>query len=402
MRKVLAVVVSSALFVGLTISSSTAASRPITVWAMGAEAKKIGAMAEKFEAQHPEIKVNVQAIPWSSAHDKIVTAVAGGTVPDVAQMGTTWMAEFGSIGMFEEVSKRLAGSTVISKDQFFQGSFDTCLVGGKTYGVPWYVDTRVLFYRTDLLAQKGFNHPPRTWDELRTVAQALAADGGYGLALSTNNYQEFMPFVWQNGGRVLDEKGRAAVTEPAFVEALRFYAELFLAKLAPLDPQGTDLFQEFAAGRMPMYFSGPWMITLTHEQVPEIDGKWAIAVMPKKKTRTSFVGGCNLVIFRDSKNKDAAWKFVEFMSDARNQLEWFKISGCLPANKIAWQDRKLQDDPFMKVFEEQLSDARAPENVPQWAQIEAFIHRRVQEACYGRKTSEEAAKALAQDINGIR
>ncbi len=84
---------------------------------------------------------------------------------------------------------------------------------------------------------------------------------------------------------------------------------------------------------MPMYFSGPWMINLTREQTPEIDGKWSVALCPKKKTRTSFVGGCNLVVFKDSRNKDAAWRFVEFMSDPRTQLEWFRVSGCLPAVK---------------------------------------------------------------------
>lgn len=389
------------LVAAFAASPVLAAAQTITVWAMGAEATKIDKMVDKFEAQYPDIKVKVQAIPWSTAHDKLITAIAGGTVPDVAQMGTTWMAEFGSIGAFADVSKYLAKSSTIDKGQFYQGAFSTNVIGGKIYGIPWYVDTRVLFYRTDLLAKKGFKHPPETWAELEQVATALAADGGYGMALSTNNYQEFLPFVWQNGGRILDEKGRPAVTEPEFVEALKFYADLFHKKLAPLDAQGADLFQEFAAGRMPMYFSGPWMINLTHEQVPQIDGKWSIALMPKKKTRTSFIGGSNLVIFQDSKKKDAAWKFVEFMSQAKNQLEWFKISGSLPANRMAWKDPYFESQPMMKVLAEQLEDAQAPDVVPQWAQIESFIQQRVQEACYGKKTPEEAAKVLAADIRGI-
>ena len=389
------------LMAAFTASPAFAAAQTITVWAMGAEATKIGTMVDQFEVQNPQIKVKVQAIPWGTAHDKLITAIAGGAVPDVAQMGTTWMAEFGSIGAFADVGKYLAKSSVIDKGQFYQGAFNTNVIGGKVYGIPWYVDTRVLFYRTDLLAKKGFKHAPATWSELEQAAAALAADGGYGMALSTNNYQEFLPFVWQNGGRVLDEKGRPAVTEPEFVEALRFYVSLFHKKLAPLDAQGADLFQEFAAGRMPMYFSGPWMINLTHEQVPQIDGKWSIAVMPKKKTRTSFIGGSNLVIFQDSRKKDAAWKFVEFMSQAKNQLEWFKISGSLPANRVAWQDSYFDAQQMMKVLAQQLEDAVAPDNVPQWAQIESFIQQRVQEACYGRKTPEEAAKALAADIKGV-
>lgn len=402
MRRSLLIVVCSALLLGIAASSIAAAPVKLTVWAMGAEAQKIGEMTAKFEKANPGIRVTVQAIPWSAAHDKIVTAVAGGTGPDVAQIGTTWMAEFGSIGVFEELSRNISKSKVVEKTQFFPGPWGTCIVGGKIYGVPWYVDTRALFYRTDLLAKHGFKKAPQTWEELRAAAAALASDGGYGMALSTNNYQEFMPFVWQNGGRILDEKGRPAVTEPEFVEALDFYAKLFHDKLAPIDSGGTDLFQEFAKGTMPMYFSGPWMINLTNEQVPEIAGKWSVAVCPKKKTRTSFVGGCNLVVFRESRNKDAAWRFVEFMSEAGVQLEWFGVSGCLPAVRKAWDAKELSGNPMMAVFREQLDDARAPENVPQWAQIEAAIQRRMQEACYGKKTAIEAARALEADIKAIR
>lgn len=386
----------------LAITISTQAkSTTIKVWAMGDEAKKIDAMVEIFEAKYPEIQVEVQALPWSSAHDKLITGIAGSMVPDVAQMGTTWMAEFGSIGVFEDLSKWLKKSELISQDDFFNGSFETNIVDGKIYGLPWYVDTRVLYYRTDLFAEKGYNHPPRNWEELVDIAGKLTADGDYGLALSTNNYQEFLPFVWQNGGRVLNDEGKPAVTEPEFIEALEFYVNFFKQEMAPVDAQGTDLFQEFGAGRMPMYFSGPWMIRLTEEQVPEITGKWSVAVMPQKKSQTSFVGGSNLVIFKQSKNKEAAWKFVEFMSQAESQLEWFKVSGSLPSNRHSWEDSYFNNMPMLKVFPVQLEDAKAPVNIPQWPQIEVAIQQRVQEACYGTKTPAEAAKALAKDIQRI-
>lgn len=399
MKKIFVLVLILGCF--FLISTKTMAVEKITVWAMGAEAQKIGVMVEKFSEKYPDIHVTVQAIPWSSAHDKLITAIAGGTGPDVAQMGTTWMAEFAPIGVFLDLSKYLDNSKIISQEHFFTGSYDTNIVDGRLYGVPWYVDTRVLFYRTDLVAAVGYEHPPKTWDEFLEVAEKLAASGEYGLALSTNNYQEFMPFVWQNGGRIFDEQGKIAVTEPVFLEALEFYVQLFTAGIAPLDAGGTDLFQEFAAGRMPMYFSGPWMINLTQEQVPEIDGKWSVALMPAKKNRTSFIGGCNLVIFNTSKHQAAAWKFVEFMGQAENQLHWYKISGSLPANRHSWHDPYLRDLKMMQVFGQQLEDARAPLNIPQWAQIESFIQQRVQEACYGQKSPKKALEALAKDIETV-
>lgn len=396
-----AVILLTVLSIVFSVTAIVLAAETINIWVMGDEAKKIGVMVEKFEKANPDIKVKVQAIPWSSAHDKLITSIAGNTVPDLAQMGTTWMAEFGSIGVFEDLRSYLKTSKVIKQDDFFTGSWNTNVFSGQVMGIPWYVDTRVLFYRKDLLAKAGYNHAPSNWTELEAVAHKLAADGGFGLALSTNNYQEFMPFVWQNGGRIFDDKGNVAVTEPAFVEALRFYSKLFKNKVAPLDAQGTNLFQEFAAGRMPMYFSGPWMVNLTHEQVPQIDGKWSVALMPQKKSRTSFIGGCNFVIFKNSKHKKAAWRFIEFMASAKNQVEWFKVSGSLPANRIAWKDPYFGKLPMMQVFGEQLKDAKAPDNIPQWAQIETFIQQRVQEACYGKKTPEAAAEALAKDIKSV-
>lgn len=391
------------LILGILLSFSlvTLAAEEITVWAMGAEAQKIGEMVARFEEKYPDIGVTVQAIPWSNAHDKLITAIAGGTGPDVAQLGTTWMAEFAPIGVFAELSRYLEHSTLISREQFFSGSYATNVVDGHLFGIPWYVDTRVLFYRTDLVAEIGYHHPPKNWEQLREIAGQLAQKGEYGLALSTNNYQEFLPFVWQNGGRIFDQNGKIAVTEPAFVEALEFYVQLFKDGVAPLDAQGTDLFQEFAAGRMPMYFSGPWMINLTREQVPEIDGKWSVALMPEKKTRTSFIGGCNLVIFNSSKQKEAAWKFVEFMGEAKNQLTWYKISGSLPTNRHTWEEPYFDDLAMVKVFGRQLEDAKAPLNIPQWAQIEYLLQQRLQEACYGKKSPLEAMEALAQDIEGI-
>ena len=176
------------------------------------------------------------------------------------------------------------------------------------------------------------------------------------MSLSTNYYQEFMPFVWQNGGRILDENGYPAVTEPEFVEALEFYAKLFNDGITPVDRGGTDLFQEFASGTTPKYFSGPWMINLPFEQVPEITGKWTVALCPAKKTRTTIVGGSNFVLFRDSKNKEAAWRIIEFMSDHRTQLEWFKVSGSLPAVKKPWEDEELIGNPMKAVLREQLDD----------------------------------------------
>ena len=150
----------------------------ITVWAMGAEGDNLGVLADAFMEEFPDVSVEVTAVPWDAAHDKIVTAIAGGEVPDVSLIGTTWMGEFATLGGLEPTPD------TIDPAQFFEGAWNTTVVDGVSYGVPWYVETRLIYYRTDLAEEGGFNQAPATWDELTQLAQAMV-DGGaeWGISL---------------------------------------------------------------------------------------------------------------------------------------------------------------------------------------------------------------------------
>lgn len=386
----------------ITLSGFSFAERVLQIWAMGEEAKNLNVMVEKFMRENPGVKVEVQAIPWSAAYDKLLTGIAGMQLPDLAQMGTTWMAPFGAMGVFEELSDYIKNSFV-NKDLFFEGSWQTVEMNGGIYGIPWYVDVRVMFYRTDILKDVGYDHAPQTWEELYDAAKKLAARGENMYALSllyTGVFgNEFMPFAWQAGGKIFDEKGKVRVTDPEFVEAIEYYARFFWEELAPIG--GGNLFQDFASGAVPIFFSGPWMVSMIDQQTPEIKGKWSVALMPKKQTRTSFVGGCNWVIFNTSKNKDLAWKFIEFMTKPENQLEWYKTVSSLPVVKSVWEYPELSNNPVMKVFGEQLKDAKSPPNIPEWEEIANAISRRVEEVIYKRKTPQKAAEDLKKDIEKI-
>ena len=137
---------------------------------------------------------------------------------------------------------------------------------------------------------------------------------------------------------------------------------------------------------------------MIRNRVPQIDGKWDVAVLPGKVSQTSFVGGSNWVLFRQSRNKETAWKFIEFMSRPDIQVEWYNIVASLPAVIETWDYPELSDDPMLRVFGEQLLDARATPNIPQWGQIEQAVSRRVEEALFQRKTPEQAAEDLHNDI----
>lgn len=383
----------------------------ITVWAMGAEGMKIAQMARKFEEANPGIRVITQAIPWEAAHEKLITSVVGEIPPDVSQLGTTWMAEFQAMGAIVPLDEFISRSEIISKDKFFPASWETNFINGRVYGIPWYVDTRVIFYRKDLLKEAGFDHPPRTWEELERIGKALVKDRDgdgkidqYGMALPVKDWNILSMFIWENGGNILTpDNSKSDVESEATREAFEFYHRLFQENIVPTaEAVDVDLFHAFRTGFYPIFISGPWMIELVRNELgKEYEGRWDVAMMPKKRFPTSFVGGCNLVVFKGSKHKQAAWKFIEFMSQPEIQVEWYKIIADLPAVKSAWQDPFFDDKPMVRVFGEQLNYTKSPPNIPEWEQIADAMQRRMEELILGKMNLFQTLGTLTKDINEI-
>ncbi len=150
----------------VSLAAACSAPRPATpslrFWAMGREGEVVTQLLPEFERTHPGIHVEVQQLPWTAAHEKLLTAFAGDATPDVCQLGNTWIPEFAALDALEPLDaiRRRVGDRRCRRD-YFPGIWDTNVVDGALYGVPWYVDTRLLFYRRDLLAQAGFASPPR-------------------------------------------------------------------------------------------------------------------------------------------------------------------------------------------------------------------------------------------------
>ena len=381
-------------------TESGTASGEITVWAMGAEGEKLDVLAKDFMAENPEIKVKVTPIAWDVAHDKLLTSVAGNQTPDVSQMGTTWMGEFAKTGALDEVPD------TIDQDSFFESARSTGVIDDKAYGVPWYVETRLLYYRSDIAEKAGITEAPTTWDELKTMAKAMKEKGGakYGISLSPNNWQEFLPFVWQNGGELVSDGGEFTFDTPEVVGALEFYQSFFKEGLtAGSVPEGFDITPAFVQGTHPMFFSGPWHMSLIEETGgADFEGKWALAKMPEKETGTSFVGGSDLVVFKNSDSKDAAWKFVEYLTSPAVQQKWYTTVSALPSVESAWDSGELSTDENLSLFGEQLKDAKTPPVIPRWEQVAAdVVNTEVEKATIGDSSPEQAAKAMQEKAAAI-
>jgi multiple sugar transport system substrate-binding protein len=371
----------------------------LTVWAMGNEGTLLSTMADKFMAENPGVTVNVTPVDWGQAVAKLQTAIGGGETPDISQMGTDMMGQFVETGALEAVPADVDPSV------FFESAWNTNVVDGTAYGVPWYVETRVLYERTDLAEAAGVTKPPTTWDELKAAAKAIK-DGGaeWGIALGTKNSQEYLPFLWQNGGDVMNADGTEfTLDSPEAIEALTFYDSFFEEGLTPTTvPEGFDVTPAFVSGTHPMFYSGPWHISLiTDAGGADIEGKWTLSPVPAKQSATSFVGGSNFVVFKDSEQKDAAWAFIDFMSQPENQVAWYEEATVLPAVQSAWDDPLLADDANVAVFGEQLQDTKAPPAISTWNEIASAINDNLEQVTTGDMSPEDGAHAMQEQATSI-
>src|SRR5690606_35410462 len=284
-------------------------------WAMGNEATHVPELLPEFERRNPGVRVDVQALPWTAAHQKLLTAYAGDSLPDVSQVGNTWVSEMAAIGA---ISPLPAFAADLLTDQF-PAVLETNRIDGRPVATPWYVDTRLIFYRTDLLAEAGFDAVPPTWAGWKQAMHALKRVVGpdrYAVLLPLNEFEQLLTFGLQGDEPLLkDEATRGNFSSPSFVAALAFYRSLFDEGLAPVASaaQISNVWTEFERGWFSFYFSGPWTIGDFRRRL-EPDVPWMTAGVPGPRgPGASAPGGSSLVVFRSSPHQEAAWKLVRYL-----------------------------------------------------------------------------------------
>ncbi|HYM81591.1 MAG TPA: sugar ABC transporter substrate-binding protein [Candidatus Limnocylindria bacterium] len=390
-----------------------ASGEPTTLrfWAMGREGEVVQELVRDFERENPGVRVRVQQIPWSAAHEKLLTAHVGGATPDLAQLGNTWISEFVALRAIEPLDRWLASSASVDSSGYFPGIWDTNVVDGSVFGVPWYVDTRVLFYRRDLLERAGVVRMPETWREWRAAMEAVKRtrpDGSYAIFLPTNEFMQPVILGMQAGSPLLTGDGtRGAFRDSAFQAAFDFYLDLFRDGLAPTvgNNEIANLYQEFARGTFAMYITGPWNLGEFRRRLPpELQSSWSTAALPGPTgpaSGVSVAGGSSLVLMRASRHKPEAWRLIEFLSRPEQQVRFYRLTGDLPARREAWQDTSLTRDPVARAFWEQLQRVRSTPKVPEWELVATRLLEKADLAIRGRVHADSALATLDREVDRI-
>jgi len=384
----------------------------IKFWVMGSEAEVVTKLIPEFEKENPGIKVLVQQMPWTAAQEKLITAVASDNTPDLCQLGNTWIPQFSSLKALTSLNEWINKSASIKKENYFEGIWETNVIDDKVYGIPWYTDTRLMFYRKDVFEKAGYNHPPKTWEELLDLSRKIKAlykgEDKYAIYLPTNEWAPFVIFGLQAGSDLLKDKGtKGNFSGKEFKEAFSFLVNFHKEKLAPIGiSQVTNVYQAFSDEYFSMYISGPWNIPEFKKWMKgNLADKWSTTALPGYKENypgVSLAAGSSLIIFNNSEHKKETWRLIEFLSRSDVQIEFYKLLNDLPAIKEAWNDPVLKDDPYMKAFYEQFFHVVATPKVPEWEQI-AFskIQQYAELAARGVLSVDEALQRLDADVDRI-
>ncbi|MDE2369541.1 MAG: sugar ABC transporter substrate-binding protein [Burkholderiales bacterium] len=383
----------------------------LNFWAMGREAEVVTELLPAFHARHPDIVVRVQQLPWTAAHELLLTAYAGDALPDLCQLGNTWLPEFAALDALVPLDARIAASG-IALDDYYAGVLDTNRIaarhGSALYGLPWYVDTRLLFYRSDLLHEAGHEQPPRTWDAWMDAMQAIQRRGGaghYGALLPLNEPDPLFALALQQGDVLADGDCRGAFSQPPFRRALDYYVGIFRAGLAPkmTDTQISNVWDEFARGLFAFYVTGPWNIGEFRRRLPAaMQGRWATAPLPGPHgPGVSTAGGSSLVMFKRSPRQDAAWKLVEYLSEPGTMQRFHAATGDLPPRRSAWRSPALADDVPSQAFAQQLERVRAAPKIPEWERIFQEMQLTAERVVQGVQGAEAATRQLDVRVDAM-
>ncbi|MBL0888041.1 extracellular solute-binding protein [Myceligenerans indicum] len=371
----------------------------VELWAPDGDAAALDDVLASFREENPDLDLQVTLVPADEYTTKLQSAVAGGAGPDVAQLYTESQAQFLAGGAFAPVPEGL-----VDGGSFFPGAWESGVLDGIAYSVPWYSYTYALVYRSDF-AQAAGAKPPTTWDETIPFFEALQGGGaGKGLGADVGwdiyNGQDVTQYLWQAGGHPMSDDGLEwTLDTPEMVDALTYNRSFFTSAIADPDAPGfLDSQPYFVEGRTGAMMTGPWVIGQLDDVAGE-DG-WTsehVATAPLPAGAGGSVGaiaGGSWGVGADSDNPEASWKVVRHLAEPGTQVAQYEALASLPAVRSAWDDPAIAHEPLLDAFFEQLEDAETYPQVEPWAQIATQLGAEMEAVAKERQTPEEAAAAI--------
>lgn len=376
------------------------------------DAAAFRAILDRFEREHPGIRVKEETLPASTdeQHQFYVVNLEGKSDEfDVLSLDVIWVPEFARAGWLRDVSGLLAAG---EGNAFFPGPLQAVTYEGKRYAVPWYVDAGVLYYRKDLLAKYN-RRVPVTWQEL-VITSALIAErekGLYGFIWQGKQYEglvcNVLEYIWGNGGDVL-RNSRPVINSHRNAEALRFMRSLIdTNRVTP--PLVTNAMEEqtriiFGSGRAVFMRNWPYAWNIFQREGSLVRGNVGVAPLPSfpGHAPASTLGGWQLGINRFSRHPEAAEQLVRFLTSPAAQKDLALTIGYKPSRKSLYKDPDLvREQPFLASLYGILMNARPRPVTPYYMMITQVLQPEFSSVISGIKSPQEALRSAQEQVKHI-
>lgn len=376
----------------------------ITVWDYYGEATPIKPFIEGFQKENPNITVQYEALDWDTTLEKLNVVTTGGTPPDVVTVDMTWIPKFAALGAFSDLKPLSGGGLNGSawEQAYTPGGLEAITYNNQIVAALYDFDVYALYYRADLFEQKGLK-VPTNWAELAEVSRTLAEGNQYLYQWLPETFHGSQ-WIYENGGSLLSPDNKTVTfNSPEAIEAIQTYADLLANGSAIYwgEDQGERI-QGIKDGRIAMFSDGPYNMGIMKSAAPEMSGMWRVAVHPYNTQPGSYLGGTGLVIPVQSKQKEAAWKFIEYAMRLENQIGVYTYAGAAPALTAALESPDVNaPDPYFggqktfDVFLEAMKTAQHFPYVRQWSDIDLAFSTAMEQIGLGQKPVQEALDEAA-------
>lgn len=364
------------------------------------------AEAEKaFEAANPGTDIRIEVVPWDALGQRLASDIAAGTNPDIAVAGTLWLVDFVKRDVVEPLDGFI---TDAFRARFVEPFLSAAVMDGKIYGLPIAASARALFYNKELFAKAGIAEAPKTWDELKAAAEKISAPGseiyGYGLqgkGSETDIYYYYA--MWSQGVEILDENGKSALASDGAVAAARIYRELIDKGWTEPGVTGyvrEDVEKLFKQGRLGMMMASPALGDAMGREAPDIG--YGIAPVPAGPTGARGTYGMtdSIVMFKNSRVKEEAWKFLDYLFTTGMRAKFNQDEGFLPVIKEEAQLDYNAKNANRTAFIELMPSAHFTPLIPRWDEVAEKTAAALQKIYLGAEP-DATLKAAAEEINGI-
>ncbi|MEN6356768.1 MAG: sugar ABC transporter substrate-binding protein [Armatimonadota bacterium] len=383
-------------------------------WGNDVEEVNIRTLVAEFEKRHPNIKVDLEVMPWARVFDKLMISSAGGRPPDVTRVSSEWSAPLQAKGLLEPLEP------YVKRDHYDLNDFYPKTIEGWgrykgiLYEIPTDIEVFCLYYNKDMFDKYHVPYPDASWDWKKYVevskkfCKDFNGDGQLDQWGTTTDYR-WQNYVYANGGRILSPDRKTCILDQkAAYEGLQFMADLIHKyHVAPNAEEAANLGTSklFTTGKIATYIAGPCTPALVFKK--EIKTfKYDVAVLPKgPQVRVASVCGAAYGMLARSKHKNEAWELVKWMTGKEYQKAQALQSQIIPSRQsVAESGAYLyqKSEPKNKrAFIEMISYGQTIPRVSCGPEMDQIIQNELDLVRLGRKSARDACAKIKPTIDQL-